>query len=372
MISDGADTKVLETAGIISLRILSVAAVAYLGFLIFGRVRSVALPIITAMLIGSVLQPLATRLRRSGVPRSLAAVIVFVGSILLLTLMGSFVVRQVVDQAPEIELRANEAIDELQDRLIEPPFNVDPERMDNFDDQLGDWINNSGIVNADSAASIGGFATSVFSGLFIALTVLFFICKDGDRFPAYLAVLVGDGRANRLNRVGAEIWETTASYLRGVGLTGLVDGILIGVALAILDVPLYVPLALLTFLGAFIPVVGATLAGALAAGIALATNGPGTALVVVVVVLGVQQLEGNFLAPLLLGRAVSLHPVTILLSLAIGATVAGIWGALLAVPAAAAIRIALTEFVPSLHRAHELELALDTTPAKASRPEMPE
>ncbi len=154
MISDGADTKVLETAGIISLRILSVAAVAYLGFLIFGRVRSVALPIITAMLIGSVLQPLATRLRRSGVPRSLAAVIVFVGSILLLTLMGSFVVRQVVDQAPEIELRANEAIDELQDRLIEPPFNVDPERMDNFDDQLGDWINNSGIVNADSAASM--------------------------------------------------------------------------------------------------------------------------------------------------------------------------------------------------------------------------
>ncbi|NNF55472.1 MAG: AI-2E family transporter [Acidimicrobiales bacterium] len=368
MISDGADTKVLETAGIISLRILSVAAVAYLGFLLFIRVRAVALPIITAMLIGSVLQPLATKLRKVGVPRSLAAVIVFVGSILVLTLMGSFVVRQVVDQAPEIELRANEAIDELQDRLTKPPFNVDPERMDNFDEQLGDWINDSGIVNADSAASIGGFATSVFSGLFIALTVLFFICKDGDRFPAYLAVLVGDGRADRLNRVGSEIWQTTASYLRGVGLTGLVDGILIGIALAILDVPLYVPLALLTFMGAFIPVVGATLAGILAAGIALATNGPGTALIVVVVVLGVQQLEGNFLAPLLLGRAVALHPVTILLSLAIGATVAGIWGALLAVPAAAAIRIALTEFVPSLHRAHELELAIEAAETHDQKP----
>ncbi len=362
MISDGADTKVLETAGIISLRILSVSAVAYLAFLLFIRVRSVALAIITAMLIGSVLQPLATRLRHVGVPRSLAAVIVFVGSILMLALTGSFVVSQVVDQAPEIEQRAGEAIDELQARLTQAPFNVDPERLNTIDEDLGEWINDSGIVNANSAASIGGFATSAFSGLFIALTVLFFICKDGDRFGPYVTAIVGDQRGERLSRVGAEIWDTTASYLRGVGLTGLVDGILIGIALAILDVPLYVPLALLTFLGAFIPVVGATLAGVLAAGVALATNGPGTALVVILVVLAVQQLEGNFLAPLLLGRAVSLHPVTILLSLAIGATVAGIWGALLAVPAAAAIRIAVTEFVPAFHRLREAELAMDAHP----------
>ncbi len=355
MIPGGAETPFLETAGIIGLRILAVAAVAYIGYLGFVQVRSVALAIITALLIGSVLQPLATRLRAIGVPRTLAAVLVFVGALLLLTMTASFVVGQVVNEAPEIEERATEALEDFTERLKESPFNIESERLDNLDEELGEWVTESGVLNANVAADVGGFATSAFSGLFIALTVLFFICKDGDRFPPYLAALVGHERGERLNRVGSEIWSTNASYLRGVGLTGLVDGVMIGIALALLGVPLYVPLGLLTFLGAFIPVVGATLAGILAAAVALATNGPTTALIVVAVVLAVQQIEGNFLAPMLLGRAVQLHPVTILLSLAVGATVAGIWGALLSVPAAAAIRIALAEFVPGIQRVDHLE-----------------
>jgi predicted PurR-regulated permease PerM len=318
-------------------------------------VRSVALAIITALLIGSVLQPMATRLRDLGVPRSLAAVIVFIGALLLLTMAASFVIGQVVSEAPEIQDRAGEAIVDFGDRLQKPPFNIESERLENLDEELSDWVTNSGVLNANVAADVGGFATNAFSGLFIALTVLFFICKDGDRFPQYVSALVGPERGERLNHAGSQIWSTTASYLRGVGATGLVDGVMIGIALALLGVPLYVPLALLTFLGAFIPVVGATLAGILAAAVALATNGPTTALIVVAVVLAVQQIEGNFLAPLLLGRAVQLHPVTILLSLAVGATVAGIWGALLSVPAAAAIRIALAEFVPGVQRVDSLE-----------------
>ncbi|MFW2381162.1 MAG: AI-2E family transporter [Acidimicrobiales bacterium] len=351
----GGETPLLETASKVSLRILPVAAVAYIGYLGFIQVRSVALAIITALLIGSVLQPLATNLREIGVPRALSAVIVFVGALLLLTMAASFVVGQVVSEAPEIRDRATEAVDDFSKRLQEPPFNIDSERLDNLDEEIGDWVTDSGVLNADVAADVGGFATNAFSGLFIALTMLFFICKDGDRFPLYLTALVGRERGERLNRVGGEIWSTTSSYLRGVGLTGLVDGVMIGIALAVLGVPLYVPLALLTFLGAFIPVVGATLAGILAAAVALATKGPTTALIVVGVVLAVQQIEGNLLAPLLLGRAVQLHPVTILLSLAVGATVAGIWGALLAVPAAAAIRIALAEFVPGIQRVDHLE-----------------
>ncbi len=355
MIPGGAETQFLATAGIVSLRILSVAAVAYIFYLGFGQVRSVALAIITALLIGSVLQPLTTRVRDLGVPRALSAAIVFIGSLLMLTMAASFVVGQVVAESDEIRDRATEALEDFTERLQEPPFNVDSERLDNLDEELGDWVTDSGVLNADVAADVGGFATNAFSGLFIALTMLFFICKDGDRFPQYLAALVGPERGERLNRVGSEIWATTASYLRGVGLTGLVDGVMIGIALAVLGVPLYVPLALLTFLGAFIPVVGATLAGALAAAVALATKGPTTALIVVAVVLAVQQIEGNLLAPLLLGRAVQLHPVTILLSLAVGATVAGIWGALLSVPAAAAMRIALAEFVPGIQRVDHLE-----------------
>lgn len=368
MIPGGADTPFLATAGVVSFRMLTVAAVGYLGFQLFIQVRSVALAMITALLIGSVLQPLASRLRRLGVPRTLSAVIVFVGSILLLALTGSFVVSQVVDQAPEIQDRATEALDDLTERLKEPPFNIESERLDNLDQEITDWIQDSGILSADRAASIGGFATSAFSGLFIALTLLFFICKDGDKFPRYLEAVIGSERGERVNRVGAEVWSTTASYLRGVGLTGLVDGVLIGVALAILGVPLYLPLALLTFMGSFIPLVGATVAGILAATVALATNGPGTALIVIIVVLAVQQLEGNLLAPMLLGRAVQLHPVTILLSLAVGATVAGIWGALLSVPAAAAVRTALTEFVPALQKLDDETEMSDSGGDEQNRP----
>jgi predicted PurR-regulated permease PerM len=359
MIPGGAETKLFEATALVSLRVLLMSAVVYIGFLLFVRVRTVALAIITALLIGTVLQPLATRLRNAGVPRSLSAVMVFVGSIFLLVFLGSFVVGQVVDQAPEIQDRAGQALDDLTQRLTERPFNVDPDRLENLDEDIDDWVTDSGILSADSAASIGGFASSAFSGFFIALTVLFFICKDGDRFPQYLAALVGDERGDRLNRVGAEIWGTTSSYLGGVAVTGLVDGVLIGLALALLGVPLYVPLGLLTFLLAFIPLVGATFAGVLAAAVALATNGPTTAVIVIAVVVGVQQLEGNLLAPLLLGRAVQLHPVTVLLSLAVGATVAGIWGALLAVPAAAAIRIVSAEFVPGIARVDKLEVALE-------------
>jgi len=355
MIPGGAETPFLQQAGIVSLRILSVAAVLYIAYLGFVQIRSVALAIITALLVGSVLQPLTTRLRDLGVPRTLAAAVVFVGSILVLFMAGTFVVGQVVREAPEIQDRATEALNDFTDRLTEPPFNIESERLENLDEELTDLVSNSGVLTADAAASVGGFATNAFSGLFIALTVLFFICKDGDRFPGYVRALIGEARGERINRVGSDIWVTTASYLRGVGITGLVDGLMIGVALALLGVPLYVPLALLTFLGAFIPVVGATVAGVLAAAVALATNGPTTAFIVILVVLAVQQIEGNFLAPLLLGRAVQLHPVTILLSLAVGATVAGIWGALLSVPAAAAIRIALGEFVPGLQRVAERE-----------------
>ncbi len=367
MIPGGSETTFLETSGIVSLRLLAIAAVGYIGYLGFIRVRSVALAIITALLIGSVLQPLTTKLRALGIPRALAAAIVFVGSLLVLTMAASLIVGQVVAEAPEIEERATEAVQDLSERLTEAPFNMDSERLDNIGSEISDWVQRSGVLNANVAASVGGFATSAFSGLFIALTVLFFICKDGDKFPSYLAALVGEGRAERLNRAGGEIWTTTASYLRGVGLTGLADGVMIGIGLAVLGVPLAVPLALLTFLGAFIPVVGATLAGLLAAAVALATNGPTTALIVVAIVIAVQQIEGTFLAPLLLGRAVQLHPVTILLSLAVGGTVAGIWGALLAVPAAAAIRIALAEFVPGVHRVDELEIAN----AAAARPASP-
>ena len=163
-----------------------------------------------------------------------------------------------------------------------------------------------------------------------------------------IATLVGTERGDDLRDLGVKAWHTMSGYLRGVAITGVVDAVIIGIGLALLGVPLVVPLMLLIFAGAFIPLVGATAAGILAAMVALVSGGPGTALAVGALVLVVQQIEGDVLAPLVLGRAVRLHAVTILLSLTAGSVVAGIIGAFLAVPLAAVVKTVVEHYRPPL------------------------
>ncbi|MGH3001372.1 MAG: AI-2E family transporter [Gaiellaceae bacterium] len=169
-------------------------------------------------------------------------------------------------------------------------------------------------------------------GTLLALFLLFFFLKDGDRIWAWVVRLFpGDARAD-VEAIGRRGWKVLGGYLRGVSIVALVDAVLIGGALAVLGVPFALPLALLTFLGGFLPIVGANLAGFAAAMVALVSDGLLTALVVAAVVLVVQQLEGHLLQPLIVGRSVRLHPVAILLAITAGGVLWGIPGAFLAVP----------------------------------------
>jgi predicted PurR-regulated permease PerM len=179
-------------------------------------------------------------------------------------------------------------------------------------------------------------AVEVVTGGLLSLVLTFFFVKDGDRIGNWFARQAGS-RGDDVRAVGRRAFETLGAYLRGQATVGLIDGVFIGIGLAVVGVPLAVPLAFLVFLGAFLPIVGAFLSGLIAALVALVSKGLVAALIIVGITIFVQQLEGHVLAPLVLGRAVKLHPVVILLALTGGGVVGGIIGAALAVPAVAVV-----------------------------------
>jgi len=179
------------------------------------------------------------------------------------------------------------------------------------------------------------------TGLIVTLLLTFFFLKDGGLMWRWILGLVGPRRRHDVDEVGRRVFTALGGYVRGIALVGLVDAVLIGIALLVIGVPLVVPLMILTFLGAFLPLIGAFLAGLAAVLIALVFNGVGAALLVLASIVLVQQIEGHLLYPLLMGRTVHLHPAVIILALAIGGILAGVIGVFLAVPIAGSISVVL-------------------------------
>jgi predicted PurR-regulated permease PerM len=235
----------------------------------------------------------------------------------------------------ELSSSAREGFEQLVEWSHTLPFSIDQAQLLEWRDQLLDWVT-SANVGAGALAGVGVVANFV-TGLVLMVVVLFFFLKDGPAIWRFLLrPFRGEGLA-RAERVGEKTVGTLGSYVRGTASVAFVDAVGIGIGLVILQVPLALPLAVLVFLLSFIPLVGATVAGALGALVALVANGPLSAVLVIGVVVLVNQLEGNFLQPVLMGRALKLHALVILLALTIGTVLAGILGAVLAVPIAAVV-----------------------------------
>src|SRR4029453_16028226 len=231
--------------------------------------------------------------------------------------------------------RADEGVAEVQRFIASRPFGLSEADLNRYLDQARQRFteNSSGLTQgAVHGVTLVG---ELLTGLILCLFLTFFFVKDSERFTRWILDFAGRHRETHLREIGTRSATAVSGYLRGQATVGLVDGVFIGIGLAGLGVPLVAPLAFLTFVAAFLPLVGAFVAGVLAALVALVTKGLTTALLVVGLTVLVQQLEGHLLAPLLLGRAVSLHPVVIILALAAGAFLGGIIGAFLAVPIAA-------------------------------------
>lgn len=304
---------------------------------IFGlrTLSTVFIPIILALIFASTFWPVTRWLRAKRVPAALAAAMELIGILLILAGVGWLVTWAVTDEWDELSSKAQEGFSQLVEWSHTLPFSVDQQQLLEWRDQLIDWVT-SADVGAGALAGVGAVASFV-TGLVLMVVVLFFFLKDGPAIWRFLLRPFRGEALRRAERIGDKTVSTLGSYVRGTASVALVDAIGIGIGLVILQVPLALPLAVLVFLLSFIPLVGATVAGILGALVALVANGPVSAILVVGVVVLVNQLEGNFLQPVLMGRALKLHALVILLALTIGTVLAGILGAVLAVPIAAVV-----------------------------------
>jgi predicted PurR-regulated permease PerM len=262
------------------------------------------------------------------------AVALFAGLIALLA-------PQVAGELDEVGASLKAGSERVLSWLTTGPLDLDEEQIDRFVDTAAERLreNSSRITSGVVAGAV--VIGEAITGLLLTLVLLFFFVKDGDKIGAWFLHLFAPERRELVRKMGARGWEALTGYVRGTATIAFVDAVLIGIGLLIIGVPLVVPLMVLTFLGAFFPLVGAVLAGAVAALVALVTSGPLDALLVVGVVTVIQQVEGDVLQPIVMGRSVKLHPLAVLMSLTAGAILGGIPGAFVAVPVTAVIASAI-------------------------------
>jgi predicted PurR-regulated permease PerM len=270
---------------------------------------------------------------------------------------------QVADQVTELADQATVALQDVQTWLQGPPFNLGEDQLGNAVDTVINSI--QGNAQNIAAYALTG-ATAVGNSLInlvLALVLVFFFLKDGPRWVPWLSAQTGQKAARHVAALSYKTWETLSEFIRQQALVGFIDAFFIGLGLWILDVPLVLPLAILTFFGAFIPIIGAFVAGAFAVLIALVSNGFGTALAVLIIVLIVQQLEGNVLQPIIQGRGFNLHAAVVILAVTAGGSIFGIIGAFLGVPVAALIAV-VYRYVRDELDGHSPEVAADGTTAR--------
>lgn len=324
-----------------SWRILIVVITVWGAGWLFYRLRVVVLPVLVALMLASVLAPLVRRLNRRGVPLLLStwAVLLFVGAFIggVLFLAGWGLTAELTGDSARWEQVGNDVRKWLEDG----PLGLSQENVAELEDRVREAVvGGVSSFGSDRARLL----IEVASGLFLTVALTFFFVKDGPEMWAWVVRRVDPARRRALDEAGHAAVATLSAYLRAVALTGLIDAVVIGIGLYFIGVPLVIPLAIITFFAAFLPVVGATLAGGLAALVALVANGPGDAVLVVLLTLVVQQVEGDVIMPVIMGRQVPLHPAVVLASLAAGGALAGIIGAFVAVPVAAVATAALGVF----------------------------
>ena len=330
-----------RTAAAASWRFLVIVAAA--GVLLWALVylHVVVLPIIIALLASTLLLPVVRFLKARGAPDALAAAGALVGAFLVIIAIGTAIAPSVGNQFDELRPRAEDGLREATDYLADPPFNLsEREIRDNVDEAIARLRENSGPL-AKGLSSGAVILGEVLTGLIVTVLLTFFFLKDGARMWGWILSFTGKRSREHADELGTRIYAALAGYVRGIALVGLVDAILIGLALLIIGVPLVIPIMVITFFAAFVPLIGAFLAGLVAVLIALVSGGLLDAALVLGAIIIVQQIEGHLLYPILMGRTVHLHPAVIVIALAAGGILGGIVGVFLAVPLAGVVSVVL-------------------------------
>jgi putative heme transporter len=308
---------------------------AILGY-VASALTIVIVPVVLALFPATLLAPVADRLRRFGLPSAVAALLSLLLGLVVFFGVLAGAIALVVAQLPELLESAAEGIGQIEAWLEDDPLGIG---VEGFGDLLAfaqEQLGEAGDL-AGQASTAAVLAFEVVAGLLLLFVVLFFYLKDGRRLRDAIVTTVPERRQPLVRESLDRSWTTLSGYVQGQLLVALVDAVAIGIGLLVLGVPLALPLAILVLFGGLFPIVGAVATGALAVLVALADGGLTTALIVLAIVVAVQQLEGNVLEPLILGRTIHLHPLVVVTSITAGAAVLGILGAFLAVPVAAIV-----------------------------------
>lgn len=313
-------------------RILVAAGAVALTVVVLIKLYVVVVPVVLALFLAAALEPGVSRLRAHRWPPALAATTVFVGGLGVLLLVLWWIGASVAGQLQDVGAQLEEGVQSAKEWAQGEPLNLSRARVEELEADLRRAARRATGGVAEEAAGGARAASEVLGGVVLLLFTLFFVLKDGGRMADWLQARVAPTHRADVVALTNRARGVMRQYLMATALTGLVDGLLIGLALWVLGVPLVIPLAVLTFLGGFVPLVGATVAGLVSAVVALVANGAGSALLVVAATVVVQQVEGNLLQPLILERAVRLHPLVTVWAVAAGLVVGGLLGAFLAVP----------------------------------------
>jgi predicted PurR-regulated permease PerM len=356
-------------------RLLILAGTVWVLMRVISAVQLVVLAFVAALLITALLQPTVARLTRYGVPRGLATALTAILGFVIMGLIGWFVVWQVQENIDNLSNQIQDGIDELRKWLLKGPFHVTDKQINKIAKNLREAIG----ANTDQITSAGLQGVTVIvealTGILLTMFSTLFLLYDGKRIWEWSLKLVPAAARTGVAGAGPRAWRTLTAYVRGTVIVAMIDAIFIGLGIYFLKVPMAVPLAVFIFLGAFIPLVGAVISGALAVVVALVTQGVFAAVMTLLVVLAVQQIEGHILQPFILGRAVRVHPLAVVLSVAAGGMVAGIGGAVVAVPLVAVtntVVVYLRSYAREADLRHAPEprgaTALDASPAHRLTP----
>jgi predicted PurR-regulated permease PerM len=331
----------LRIAAAWSWRLIVVLVGVYALLYAMAYVDVVIVPVIVALLLAALFQPGAAALVRRGWRRSPAAVAMLLVGLAVVAGIITLVVERFTAGFADLAAQVSRGLDQVETFVVRT-FPITKNQLEDAVGQLQELLVDNQENIATGALTTATTVGEVFTGIVLALFTLFFFLKDGRSIWLWLVGLFPRDSRAYIDEAARRSWRTLISYVRATVAVALVDAVGIGIGLAILGVPLVIPLAALVFLGAFIPIIGSFLAGSVAVLVALVTVGPIKALIALAIVILVMQLEGHVLQPLLLGRAVHVHPLAVVLAIAAGLLVAGIFGALIAVPTVACANVAGT------------------------------
>ena len=311
-------------------RVIIVAAAVYLLFAVLAKLILVAVAVFVGLVITALLRPLVDLLSRQ-IPRGLSVAVTLLLTIVAIGAIFTFVADSVASQTTQLSNQFVSGLNEIARSLAGAPFHIRAGDLGQAGQQIRAWVTQNGGSLAGQALGGVSVAAEVLTGLALAVFCSVFFLNSGSRIWDWLLSQVG-GNGHRWDGAARAGWATFAGYTRGIVIIASTDAALVCVALLILRVPLALPLALLTFFATFIPLIGAPIALFVATLVALAARGPLIALLVLVLIVLIGQIEGNLLQPLVMSRAVNIHPLAVALSVACGTLIAGVIGAVVAVP----------------------------------------